>query len=135
VDVVGEVLYEEGYRRESVVLDYELVVIEHHYHPLGPLSQLVYEHGKCYLAEPLTRGVHPHKKTCPEVFSWRTLGRNLAQRFYNVPPQPGWIVVLLVDGDPGEVQASFFCLTPLGKERGLAVAGRGTYEGKLAIGS
>src|SRR5215218_6596133 len=86
VDVVGEVLYEEGYRRESIVLDYELVVIEHHYHPLRPLGQLVYEDGKRYLAEPLTRGVHAHRKTCPEVFSWRTLGRNLAQRFYNVPP-------------------------------------------------
>src|SRR5215204_5309996 len=122
-------LHKEGHRLVTVVLGYELVVIEHEYYPMGQLGELVYEHGKRALVEPVSLGVHfPNNIGC-EVLPWR----NLAQSLHNVPPQPDRIVVLLVDGDPGEGQAGLFCSKPLGKERRLSVAGRGAYEGDLAV--
>jgi hypothetical protein len=50
-----------------------------------------------------------------------------------VPPQPDLIVVLLIQGDPGEGQIGFFYLTPVGQERRLPVAGRGAYDANLAL--
>jgi len=110
MDVLGEVLHEEAHRFVTAVLGYQLVVIKHQYHPMGYLSELVYEHGKHCLDEPLPRSAYSHKNIGSEVLSWR----NPAQRFYYVPPHPDRIVVLLVDGDPSETQASFSCLMPLG---------------------
>src|SRR5215207_4959387 len=110
VDVLGEVLPEEGHRLVRVVLSYELVVIENQYHPTGQLGEPVYEHGKRYLDELLPYGGHRHKNFASEVH----FRHNLAQRLYYVPPQPDRIIVLLVEGDPYEGQAGFFSLTPLG---------------------
>ena len=93
------------------------------------LGELVYEHGKRYLDEPLPRGAHSHENIGPEVL----FRHNPAQSFYNVPPHPDRIVVLLVEGDPGEGQASFYCSMPLGQERRLSVSRRGAYEGYLAV--
>jgi hypothetical protein len=92
------------------MLGYELVIVEHQYHSLGQLGELVYEHGKRYLDEPLPYGAHSPNNIGCEILFWH----NLAQRLYHVHPQSDWIVILLVDGDPGERQAGFFCLKPLG---------------------
>ena len=48
-------------------------------------------------------------------------------------PQPNQIVVLLVEGDPGEGHLGFFYLTPVSQERRLPVACRGAYEGGLVV--
>jgi hypothetical protein len=50
-----------------------------------------------------------------------------------VSPQSNQIVVLLVEGDPGEGHLCFFYLTPVGKERRLPVAGRGAYDTDFAV--
>jgi hypothetical protein len=52
---------------------------------------------------------------------------------YYVSPQPNQIVVLLVEGDPGEGHLGFFYLTPVSQERRLPVACRGAYEGGLVV--
>src|SRR5918999_4837076 len=43
------------------------------------------------------------------------------------------IVVLLVEGDPGEGHLCFFYLPPVGQESRLPVAGRGAYDGYLEV--
>jgi len=77
----------------------------------------------------LSHGAQCHESIGPEILLWH----NLAHRLYYVPPHPGQIVVLLVEGDPGERQAGFFCLTPLDQERRLPVPSRGGYEANLAV--
>ena len=130
VDVLGEVLHEEGHRLMRVLLGYELVVIEHQYNLIGQLGELVYERGERESGEPLPHGAHSHKNIGSEVlFLWH----NPTQRLYYVPPQPDRIVVLLVEGDPGEGYLGFFYLTPVGQERRLPVAGRGAYDANLAV--
>ena len=115
-----------------VLLGYELVVIKHQYNLMGQLGELVYEHGKRCLDEPLSHGAHSHENIGSKVlFFWHSP----AQSLYYVPPQPDRIVVLLVEGDPGEGQLGFFYLTPLGQKRRLPVAGRGAYDAYLAVQS
>ena len=126
VDVLGEVIHEEGNRLMRVLLGYELVVIEHQYDLIRQLGELVYEGGQRYSDEPLPHSAHSHENIGPEVLAF---WHNPAQRLYYVPPQPDRIVVLLVEGDPGEGQLGFFYLTPVGQERRLPVAGRGAYDG------
>jgi hypothetical protein len=92
-------------------------------------SEPVNEYGKHYLEELLPCGAHFHKS----IGSEELFRCNPAQSFYDVPPEPHRIVVPLVEGDPGKGQVGFFCLTPLGQERRLAVACRGAYEGSLAV--
>src|SRR5215211_4545599 len=111
VDVLGEVLQEEGHRVMRALLGHELVVIEHQYDSLGQLGELVYERGKRNSDEPLPHGTHSQKNICSEVLPF---WHNAAQRLYYVPPKPDWIVVLLVEGDPGEGEFGFFYLTPVG---------------------
>ena len=130
VDVLGEMLHEEGHRLVRVLLGYELVVIEHHDDPMGQLGELVYERGKRCSDEPLPHGAYSHKNIGPEVLLF---WHNLAQRLYYVPPQPDRIVVLLVEGDPGEGHLGFFYLTPVGQERRLPVAGRGANDVDLEV--
>ena len=48
-------------------------------------------------------------------------------------PQPDRIVVLLVEGDPGEGHLCFFYLTPVSQERRLPVACRGAYDSYLEV--
>jgi hypothetical protein len=96
---------------------------------MGQLGELVYEHGKRCLEELLSCGAHSHHNIGSKVLLWHSL----AQSLYYVPPQSDRIVVLLVEGDPGEGQVGFFCLTPLGQERRLPVAGRGANEGSLVV--
>ena len=48
-------------------------------------------------------------------------------------PEPDRIVVLLVEGDPGEGQVGFFYLPPVSQERRLPVAGRGAYDADLEV--
>ena len=80
--------------------------------------------------EPLPHGAQSNKHIGSEVlFFWH----NPAQRLYYVPPQPDRIVVLLVEGDPGEGYLGFFYLTPVGQKRRLPVAGRGAYDANLAV--
>jgi hypothetical protein len=52
-----------------------------------------------------------------------------------VPPQPDRIVVLLVEGDPGEGQFGHFYLTPVGQKNRLPVAGRGANEANPGVQS
>src|SRR5215218_3383734 len=111
VDILGEVVHEEGHRFMSVLLGHELVVIEHQYDSLGQLGELVYERGKRYSDEPLPHGTHSQENIGSEVLPF---WHNAAQRFYYVSPQPDRIVVLLVEGDPGEGQVGFFYLMPVG---------------------
>src|SRR5829696_638330 len=113
-----------------VLLGHELVVIEHQYNLIRQLGELVYEPRKRYSDEPLSHGPHSHENIGSEVlFFWH----NAAQRLYYVPPKPDRIVVLLVEGDPGEGQVGFFYLTPVGQECRLPVAGRGAYDAKLEV--
>ena len=86
--------------------------------------------GSAALEELLPYGAHFHKNIGSEVLFFR---HNPAQSFYDVPPQPDRIVVLLVEGDPGEGHAGFLRPTPLGQERRLPIASRGAYEGDLAV--
>ena len=113
----------------TAVLGYELVIIEHDYHPMGQLGELVYEGGKRYLGEIPTYAAQSHESIGAEVLFWL----NLAHRFYDMHPHPDRIVILLVERNPAEGHAAFFCLPPLGQERSLAVASRSTYEGDLAV--
>src|SRR5215213_11762713 len=113
-----------------VLLGYELVVIEHQHNPMGQLGYLVDQRGKGCFEEPLAHGAHSRENIGSEVlFFWK----NAAQRFYYVPPQPYRIVVLLVEGDPGERHLGFFYLTPVGQERRLPVAGRCAYHANFAV--
>ena len=130
VDVLGEVLHEEGNRLVGVLLGYELVVVEHQYNPMGQLGELVYEHGERRLVEPAPTGAHSHENIGSEALFLR---HDSAQRLDYVPPQPDRIVVLLVEGDPGEGHLGFFYLTPVGQERRLPVAGRGAYDADPAV--
>src|SRR3712207_5689409 len=129
VDVLGEVLEHVGYRFVTAVLGYELVIIEHNYHLMGQLGEIVYELGKHYFGERLTYAAQPDESIGTEVLFWL----NLAHRFNDVHPHPDRIVVLFVQRNPAEGQAGFFCLPPMGQERRLAVARRSTYEGHLAV--
>src|SRR5918995_5350133 len=129
VDVLGEVLEYVGYRFVTAVLGYELVIIEHNYQLMGQPGEIVYKHGKRCLGERLTYAARSHKSIGTEVLFWL----NLAHRFNDVHPHPDRIVVLLVQRNPAEGHAGFFCLPPLGQERRLAVARRSTYEGHLAV--
>ena len=113
----------------TAALGYELVIIEHDYHPMGQLGELVYEGGKRYLGEIPTYAAQSHESIGAEVLFWL----NLAHRFYDMHPHPNRIVILLVERNPAEGQAAFFCLPPLGQERRLAVASRSTYEGDLGV--
>jgi hypothetical protein len=72
----------------------------------------------------------PHGAHCDENIGSELLHlwHNLAQRLYNVSPQPYRIVILLVEGDPGEGHLCFLYLTPVGQERRLPVTGRGAYD-------
>src|SRR5215216_2956783 len=111
VDVLREVLQEEGHRVMRALLGHELVVIEHQDDRIGQLGDLVYERGERRFDEPLPHGVHSQENIGSEVlFFWH----NLAQRLYYVPPQPYRIVVLLVEGDPRKGHLGFFYLTPVG---------------------
>src|SRR5215203_3210031 len=130
VNVLGEVLHEEGNRLMRVFLGYELVVVEHQHDLMGQLDELVYERGKRGSHEPLPHGTHSNKSIGSEVLRF---WHNLAQRLYYVSPQPNQIVVLLVEGNPGEGNLCIFYLTPVGKERRLPVAGRGAYNANLAV--
>ena len=97
---------------------------------MGQLGDLVDERGKRRFEEPLAHGAHSDENIGPEVlFLWH----GPAQRLHYVPPQPGRIVVLLVEGDPGERHLGFFYSTPVGQERRLPVAGRGAYDANLAV--
>jgi hypothetical protein len=96
---------------------------------MGQFSEFVYERGKRYSDEVLPRGTHSHENIGSEVLFWH----NPAQCLYYVPPQPDRIVVLLVQGDPGEGQIGFFYVTPVGQERGLPVAGGGAYDANFAV--
>ena len=94
-----------------VLPGYELVVIEHQYNLMGQLGDLVYERGKRYSDEPLSHSAYSHQNIGSEVhFFWHYP----AQRLHYVTPQPDRIVVLLVEGDPGEGHLCFFYLTPVG---------------------
>ena len=104
MDIHGKVIDEEGHRHVGVLPGYELVVIEHQDDPMGQLGDLVYERGKRCFDEHLSRGAHAHENVGPEVLFWH----DPAQRLYNVPPQPDRIVVLLVEGDPGEWHLGLF---------------------------
>ena len=114
----------------GVSLGYELVVIEHQDDPMGQLGDLVNERGKRYSDKPLPHGAHSHEDIGPEILFFR-LGP--VQRLDYVPPQPDRIIVLLVEGDPGEWHLGFFYLTPVCQERRLPVPGRGAYDAELAI--
>src|SRR5215208_4480280 len=129
VNVLGEVLHEEGHRLMRVFLGYELVVIEHQHDLIGQLGELVYERGKRHSDEVLPRDTHSRENIGCEVLFWH----DLAQCLDYMPPQPNQIVVLLVEGDPGEGNLCIFYLTPVGKERRLPVAGRGAYNANLAV--
>src|SRR5215211_5043246 len=111
VDVLREVLQEEGHRVMRALLGHELVVIEHQDDRIGQLGDLVYERGERRFDEPLPHGAHSQENIGSEfLFFWH----NLAQRLYYVPPQPDRIVVLLVEGDPRKGHLGFFYLTPVG---------------------
>src|SRR5215203_764490 len=130
VNVLGEVLHEEGHRPMRVFLGYELVVIEHHYNLIGQLDELVYERGKRGSHEPLPHGTHSNKSIGSEVLRF---WHDLAQCLYYVSPQPDRIVVLLVEGDPSEGHLGFFYLPPVSQERRLPVAGRGAHDSYLEV--
>ena len=129
MEVLGEVLNEEGNRLVDLPRAYGLVVIEHQYNRMGQLGDLVYERGKRCLDETLSHGAHPRENIGSEIFFWH----DQAQRLDYVPPQPDRIVVLLVEMDPGEGQIGFLYLTPVGQERRLPVASRGAYDANLAL--
>src|SRR5215204_453617 len=129
VNVLGEVLHEEGHRLMRVFLGYELVVIEHQHDLMGQLGELVYERGKRHSDEVLPRDTHSRENIGCEVLYWH----DLAPCLDYMPPQPNQIVVLLVEGNPGEGNLCIFYLTPVGKERRLPVAGRGAYNANLAV--
>jgi hypothetical protein len=76
VDVLGDVVREEGHRVMRVLPGYELVVIEHQDDPMWQLGELVYERGKRDSDEPLPHGAHSHENIGSEVLFWH----NLAQR-------------------------------------------------------
>src|SRR5215208_1473663 len=67
VDILGEVLQEEGHRLMSGLLGYELVVIEHQYNPTRQLGELIYERGKRDPNEPLSHSAHSHENIGPEI--------------------------------------------------------------------
>src|SRR5215213_5787478 len=129
VEVLGEVLNEEGHRLMDLPRAYGLVVIEHQYNRMGQLGDLVYERGKRCLDVTLSHGAHPRENIGSEALFWH----DPAQRLDDVPPQPDRIVVLLVKGDPGDEQIGFFYVTPVGQKRCLSVAGRGAYDANLAL--
>ena len=95
-----------------VLLGHELVVIEHQYDSLGHLGERVYERGQYRLDDPLPTGAHSHEDIGSKALFF---GHDPPQRFYYVSPQPDRIVVLFVEGDPGEGQVGFFYLTPVGQ--------------------
>src|SRR5215212_7942421 len=113
-----------------VLPSYELVVIEHHYGSLGQLGERVYERGQYHLDDPLPTGAHSHEDIGSKALFF---GHDPPQRFYYVSPQPDRIVVLFVEGDPGEGHLGFFYLTPVGQERRLPVAGRCAYDANFAV--
>jgi hypothetical protein len=76
----------------AVTLGYRLKVIERYHDLRRQLGELVNEHGKHHLDEPLPRDTHPYENIGPEVL----FRHDPAHSFYNVPPQPHRIVVLLV---------------------------------------
>ena len=86
--------------------------------------------GSVVSASLLPHGAHPDENIGSEV---PLLRHDPAQRLHYVPPQPDRIVVLLVEGDPGEGHLGFFYLTPVGQERRLPVAGRGAYDAHPAL--
>src|SRR3712207_6799694 len=51
VDFLGEVPQKVGYRLLTALLGYELEIIDHNYHTMVHLGELVYEHGERYLKE------------------------------------------------------------------------------------
>ena len=112
------------------LLGYELVVVEHHYNLIGQLGDLVYERGERDFDEPLPHGAQSNKNIGSEV---PCLWHDLAQGLYYMSPQPDRIVVLLVEGDPGEGHLCFFYLTPVSQERRLPVACRGAYDSYLEV--
>src|SRR5215212_324278 len=132
VDVLGEVLQEEGHRVMRALLGHELIVIEHQDDLIGQLRDLVYERGERRFDEPLPHGAHSQENIGSEVLFFR---QDLAQSLYYVSPQPYRIVVLLVEGDPGEGHLGFFYLTPVGQKGRLSVAGRGAHDANLGIQS
>src|SRR5215203_7291649 len=111
-------LHEEGHRSMAVVFGHELVVIEHQHHLTGQLGEPIYYQGQRCLDEPPPSDTHYRKNIGSEVLVWC----DQVQRFYYVPPHPDRVVVLLVEGDPGDRQAIISCLKPLGKECRLPVA-------------
>src|SRR5215203_1145679 len=112
VNVLGEVFHEEGHRFMRVLPSYELVVIEHQYDSSGHLGERVYERGQYRLDDPPPTGAHSHEDIGSKALFF---GHDPPQRFYYVSPQPYRIVVLFVEGEPGEGQVGFFYLTPVGQ--------------------
>src|SRR5215208_5933938 len=110
--------HEEGNRSMAVVCGYELVVVEHQYNLTGQLGEPIYYQGKRDLDEPPPSDAHSRKNVGSEVLC--RCGQ--VQRFCYVPPHPDRVVVLLVEGDPGEGEVGFFYLTPVSQERRFPVA-------------
>jgi hypothetical protein len=78
---------------------------------MGQIGELVYEPRKRYSDEPLPHSAHSQENIFSEVLLF---WQNAAQRLYYVPPKPDRIIVLLVEGDPGEGQVGFIYLMPVG---------------------
>ena len=127
VDVLWEVLHEEGHRPVGLARAHVLVVVEDHDNPTGQLGEPVYERGKRRFDERPARRSHSREDVRPEVY----LRQGPAQRLRHVPPQPDRVVVALVEGDPGEGRLGLLRPQPVGKERGLAVAGGGAQDAEL----
>ena len=128
VDILREVLHKELHRLAAPIVGRELVVVEHQGYLLRHLAKLVDELGN-YGVDDARAGDVQSRKGAAKPFPRHTM----AQRFDDMPPQPDRIVVLLVQGDPGESAVSLFRTQPLGQEDRLAVAGRSADEVNLAV--
>src|SRR5829696_3595150 len=94
----GKVSYEEAYRLVAFAVRYAVVVVKHQYHPAREFRKVVHERGKRRFDEVGPHHAQAREGVGPEPF----LRRDPTQGLDDVLPQPGRIVVLLVEGDPGE---------------------------------
>jgi len=95
---LGKVPYEETYRLVTFAVRYVVIVVEHQYHPVREFRKVVHERGKHRFDEIDPHHAQAREGVDPEPF----LRRNPTQGLDDVLPQPDRIVVLIVEGDPGE---------------------------------
>ena len=129
MEVFGEVLHEKLHRLAAPIVGCELVVVEHQRYVLRHLAKLVHEPGKYGVDDPRAGDVQRRERGGAKPFFRHTP----AQRFDDMPPQANRIVVLLVQGDPGESAVSLVRRQPLGQEDRLAIAGRSADESNLTL--